>query len=241
MVHVVDLGFVLVALALSAGGIVQGCIGFGMVVVAFPVLVMVEPALMPQTILVVSLPTTLVNAYKNRGEANYREVAWLSTGRIPGLVLGVLLVSRVDRSSLAIAGGLVVLVAVGLSLVAPSLRRNIPTMLTIGGVSALFGTSIGIGGPPLGLLYQHERGPRLRSTISLIMLTGAPVSLLLLAVAGQLHHADVATGAALAPFAVSGTMIAPRFAPWFDERMRKIILVLCASASIVAMAKVLLT
>ena len=79
--HVVDLAFALVALALLIGAVVQGCIGFGMIVIAFPVLVMVEPALMPQSILVVSLPITFLNAYKNFGGADYRGVGWLSAGR----------------------------------------------------------------------------------------------------------------------------------------------------------------
>jgi uncharacterized protein len=111
---------------------------------------------------------------------------------------------------------------------------------SVGGISALFGTAIGIGGPPLGLLYQHETGARLRSTISVIMLTGAPISLVLLAVAGHLSRADVVTGAALAPFAVVGAVLAPRFTRWFDDRMRMTILIICAAASIVAMGDLLI-
>ena len=83
-------------------------------------------------------------------------------------------------------------------------------------------------------------GRQLRSTISLIMLTGAPISLVMLAVVGQLSQTDVATGAALAPFAVAGILAAPRFRPWFDERMRRTILILCAMASVVAMVRVLI-
>lgn len=237
--HVVDLAFALVALALLIGAVVQGCIGFGMVVIAFPVLVMVEPALMPQSILVVSLPITFLNAYKNFGGAEYREVGWLSAGRIPGLIGGLVLLGMAERSTLALGGGMVVLVAVALSLWAPRLPRNVPTMLAVGGISALFGTAIGIGGPPLGLLYQHETGQRLRSTISLIMLTGAPVSLTLLAITGDLSRTDMQTGAALVPFAIAGSLIAPRFAPWFDDRIRKAVLSICAAAAVLAMAKVL--
>ena len=73
------------------------------------------------------------------------------------------------------------------------------------------------------------------------MLTGAPISLVLLALTGQLSSADVATGAALAPFAVIGLLVAPRFRPWFDERMRRTILVLCAAASVVAVHHLVLS
>ncbi|MDA3038102.1 MAG: sulfite exporter TauE/SafE family protein [Actinomycetota bacterium] len=237
--HVVDLAFALVASAMLVGAVVQGCVGFGMIVIAFPVLVVVEPALMPQTILVVSLPITLLNAFTNFGGAEYREVGWISLGRIPGLAGGLLLLGMADRSTLALGGGLVVLVAVALSVWAPRLPRNVPTMLAVGSISALFGTAIGIGGPPLGLLYQHETGQRLRSTISLVMLTGAPISLILLAAIGDLSRVDVQTGAALVPFAVVGSLLAPRFAPGFDDRIRKAVLSICAAAAVIAMARVL--
>ena len=238
--HVVGFDLLVVALALAIGAVVQGCIGFGMIVVAFPVLVTVEPALMPQSILVVSLPITFLNAFKYFGGADYREVGWLSLGRVPGLIGGIVLVAMADQSALVVGGATVVLIAVVLSLWAPQLKRTVPTLLTVGGVSALFGTAIGIGGPPLGLLYQHETGQRLRSTISLIMLSGAPVSVSLLALTGNLSQTDLATGAALVPFAVAGSLLAPRFAPWFDERTRKAVLITSAGAATVTIARVLL-
>ncbi len=239
--HAVDLAFAAVAFALFIGAILQGCIGFGMVVLAFPVLITVDPSLLPQSVLVAALPTIALNAVRNWGAADYREVSWLMVGRVPGLIGGLLLVHLVARSWLAIGGGLVVLAAVGLSIWTPQVRRTIGNLLAAGAISALFGTAIGIGGPPLGLLYQHESGRQLRSTITALMITGAPVSLLLLALTGQVSMTDAQTGVALAPFTVAGTLVAPRFMPWFDERVRLTVLVVCAFAALVAITRVAFT
>lgn len=239
--HVVDLAFVIVALALFVGAILQGCIGFGMIVLAFPVIVVIEPALLPQTVLLASLPTIVLNAVRNWGEADYREVGWLMAGRAPGLIGGVLLVQLVERSYLAVGGGLVVLIAVALSIWAPRVKRTTANLFGAGVVSALFGTAIGIGGPPLGLLYQHETGARLRGTVSLLMITGGPISVGLLALAGQYNAVDVRTGLALAPATIVGNLLAPRFMPWFDERVRLTVLIVCALAAIAALIRVIAT
>ncbi len=239
--HVVDLALVIVSIALFTGAILQGAIGFGMVVLAFPTIVLVEPDLLPQSILIAGLPPLVMNAWRNRRGADLREVGWITLGRVPGLIGGVALVATVSSAYLALGGGLVVLSAVALSIWAPSLRRTVPTLLGVGTISALFGTTIAIGGPPLGLLYQHESGPRLRGTISLLMLAGGPISLLLLALGGQVSAIDVRTGLALMPASVLGTLVAPTLTHWFDERLRLTVLGVCAFTAVIAMTRVLWT
>lgn len=236
--HVVGLALVAALLAVFVGAILQGCIGFGMVVLAFPVLVSLEPALLPGSVLFASFPLITVNLYRHWDGANYSEVGWLMSGRIPGMLVAVALVRSVDRSVLAIGGGLVVLAAVALSLWAPRIDRTRGSLIGAGGVSGLFGTAVGIGGPPLGLLYQHEDGPTLRSTVSVLMFLGAPLSAAILGLSGALSMTDVRTGLAFMPATTLGILAAPKFIPWFDARLRITVLVVCALAAIVAMARV---
>ncbi|MEZ5378186.1 MAG: sulfite exporter TauE/SafE family protein [Acidimicrobiales bacterium] len=236
--HVVGLALVAALLAVFVGAILQGCIGFGMVVLAFPVLVSLEPALLPGTVLLASIPLVTINLYRNWSGADFGEVAWLMSGRIPGMLAAVLLVRSVDRSVLAIGGGLVVLAAVALSLWAPSIQRNRATLVGAGAISGLFGTAVGIGGPPLGLLYQHETGPKLRSTVSVLMFVGAPLSAAILAISGELTAADLRTGLVFMPATTLGILSAPKFIPWVDTRLRVTVLVVCAIAALVAMARV---
>ncbi len=238
--HIVGLALVAALLAVFVGAILQGCIGFGMVVLAFPVLVSLDPALLPGTVLLASIPLVSINLYRNWAGADVGEVGWLMGGRIPGMLAAIVLVRSVDRSALAIGGGLVVLAAVALSLWAPRIERNRTTLAAAGLVSGLFGTAIGIGGPPIGLLYQHETGAKLRSTVSVLMFAGAPLSAALLAASGELSSADVRTGLAFMPATTLGILLAPKFIPWVDSRLRVTVLVVCALAAIVAMGRVVL-
>ncbi len=238
--HVVGLALVAALLAIFVGAILQGCIGFGMVVLAFPVLVSLEPAILPGSVLLASIPLVTINLYRNWAGADYREVGWLMGGRLPGMFAAVLLVRSVDRSILAIGGGLVVLFAVGLSVWAPTIQRTRSTLIGAGAVSGLFGTAVGIGGPPLGLLYQHETGPKLRSTVSVLMFVGAPLSAAILAISGDLTATDLRTGLAFMPATTLGILVAPKFIPWVDSRLRITVLVVCAVAALVAMARVVI-
>ncbi len=238
--HVTGTAFAIVALALFLGAVMQGVIGFGMIALAFPVLVLVNDDLIPQSVLIAGVPIMVIMARRNWNGVVWREVGWVGVGRLPGMVFAVYLLSIVSSPTLALAGGTSVLVAIGLGLWAPPVARTRTNLAAVGMVSGLFGTAIGVGGPPLGLLYQHETGPRLRSTVSVLMLLGSPISLTLLGLDGQVSSTDIRTGLALCPFSVAGIMFAPKVIPWFDERLRIVVLVACAISAIAAMAKIAL-
>ncbi len=238
--HITGTAFAAVALALFLGAALQGVIGFGMIVLAYPVLITVEPALIPQTTLMTSLPVVALMAWRGRGNADWSEVGWVTLGRLPGYIAALIVLGILSRDLLSIVGGLSVLSAVALSLWAPHVPRTRQTMILGGATSALFGTAISIGGPPIGLLYQSESGERLRSTVSLQMLFGAPVSLLVLLLAGRMEATDLRTGLALLPFTLTGNYSAKWVIPHFDDRLRPLVLSVCALAAGFAILRVVL-
>lgn len=240
-VHITGIAFLVVALALFVGAAIQGTIGFGMVVIAYPIILIVEPALVPQSTIVCALPTLAFMAWRHRGDSDWSEVGWFSLGRVPGYAGAVLILGYATREALTIVGGLTVLVAVALSLWAPGVARTPPTLAVGGLASAFFGASTGIGGPPVGLLYQNEQGERMRSTVSLQMLFGAPVSFGVLIASGHLDGTDIRTGIALLPFTLAGTYAARWVIPHFDDRLRPLILSTCGLAAIFALSRVALS
>ncbi len=235
--HVEGVELVIVALALFLGAVVQGSLGFGMVLVSFPVLVITEPELLPQTTMIVALPMILSLAWRHRGGAVWRDVGIVTLGRLPGIGLAILILSVASARAIGLMAGATVLAAVALSFWAPAVPKTTPNLLMAGVVSALFGTSVSIGGPPLALLFQHEAGPRLRSTMTSIMLFGGPLSLLFLAVSGNVDRTDVRTGIALAPFSILGSYCSRWVIPYIDDRLRPTILSICAFGAIVAMIR----
>lgn len=235
--HVVGIEFVVVALALCLGAMVQGSLGFGMVLVSFPVLVITEPELLPQTTMIVALPMIVSLAWRHRGGAVWRDVGLITLGRLPGIGLAIAILSIASPRAIGLMAGVTVLAAVAVSFWAPAVPKTTPNMLIAGVISALFGTSVSIGGPPLALLFQHESGPRLRSTMTSIMLFGGPLSLVILALSGQVASVDVRTGLALAPFSVIGSYSSRWVIPYVDDRLRPIILTICAFGALIAIAR----
>lgn len=237
---IVGWAFVAVAIAVMVGSVLQGVIGFGAVILSFPVLVLVEPELLPQSLLIVGVFNTTFIAWRNRGHAEWGEAKWFVAGRPFGLAGAVAILAVADKTTITLAGGSVVLAAVVVSLWAPDVDRTPRTLLAGGFVSSLFGASISIGGPPMGLLYQRSDGDSLRGTVSALSLTGAPVGFLVLVSTGNMEAADVRTGMALVPFALLGAYSSRFVIPWFDQRLRAVILVVCAVAAAGAMARVLI-
>lgn len=230
-------GLAAVAAALFAGAVLQRCIGFGMIVLAFPVLAVVEPALVPRATLVAGTGIVFYNAWINRGDVPWGEIGWLVAGRIPGWVLGTWLLTQLPPRTIALAGGAVVILSIAVSYLAPSLPRTPATLAGVGTVSSLFGITLSIGGPYLGLLYQHETGDRVRTILSFMMLTAAPVNLAILGATGNLPAEHLRTGLVLAPVAMAGVVLGGFVVPWVDDRIRPLILGVCILATVAAMAR----
>src|SRR5699024_9270674 len=119
--------------------------------------------------------------------------------RVPGTVLGTLAVANLPQRSFAVLVGVFVLICVGISVTPWRPRASAPTVCAAGFVGGVTGTASAIGGPPVALLYQHERGARIRATLSAYMVFGGLVSLGGLALGGQISGTEIGASAALIP------------------------------------------
>jgi uncharacterized membrane protein YfcA len=107
-------------LSLLAGGLIVfaasflgGVTGFGYTLVATPLLLLLGYAL-PFVVtanLSVACITRMSVAYRFRADANRKRAAGLIAGAVPGLWLGVVVLTSVDESTIKLAAGIVVMVA----------------------------------------------------------------------------------------------------------------------------------
>ena len=205
---------VLGAAALALGGALHGSMGFGIGLVAAPLLVLIDPELIPGPMLCYGVLLAAMITVRDRATADERGVRWLILGRVPGMVLGALAVTWLSTTGLAIVFALAILAVVAVSAAGVSLPQTTPALLGAGTMSGLMGTTLGVGGPPLALAYQRSHGDEIRGTLAPIQTFGAATSLAALAVVGEFGLTDLARGLLLAPgmvvgFAVSG-WVAPR-------------------------------
>lgn len=237
--HIGLLELAIVGAAVFCGAIIQGNLGFGTTITAFAVIVLVEPELLPQSMMIASTPMIATLLVRHFRGANLGEVATVLIGRIPGIALAIYLLRTVDHTYIVIGGAFLVLAVVVSSAKGATIERTRTTLLLSGAASGLGGTALSIGGPPVALLYQREQGPSLRATMSWLAATGVPIAAAGLALSGEFSTTDLKTGLGLVPFTMAGTLLAPRLTPWFDGRLRPIVLTVCGAGAVVALLRLL--
>lgn len=206
-----------VAVAVAAGATLQGSVGFGMNLVSVPVFALVLPKALPVTAIVLGIPISIGMARYEWHAVDRAGVGWIIAGRIPGSVIGALIVATVSTPVLQGLAGGIVLVLVVASMTVPPLPVRSSTQAVAGVVSGLTSTSAGIGGPPLALLYQHHPGPTMRSTLAASFMFGTLLSLATLGIARQVGIDQVLLGAGLAPVVVGGAVAGRRLHGFLDR------------------------
>lgn len=179
---------VLLAMAIIfLGSFVQSAIGFGLAVVAAPLLFLVSPEYVPAPIVMVALFNSLFNAYKYRNNIALGGLKMAIYGRIPGSIMGGVLLLYVSSSALSLWLGVMVLLAVLVSFL-PVRFEPTPNRMAIAGVfSGFMGTSSSIGGPPMALILQHQDAASLRGNLAAFFVFSSIISLVVQYFIGYLH------------------------------------------------------
>lgn len=233
--------FVIVALAVLCGSLIQGSVGLGLGLVAAPVTALVDPTLIPGTLLWLAAVLPILTLVADAANADWRGLAWAFTGRVPATVLGAWVVSIVSAQVMGLLVGGLVLAAVVLTTRSFRLPKRRSVLVAAGVVSGVSGTATSIGGPPLALVYQHEPASRIRSTLAVYFVGGAALSLTVLAMVGELTARQGVLALWLAPllvggFALSG-LVRRHLRP---AAVRAAVLVVCAAAALALIARSLL-
>ena len=227
--------------AVLAGAFVQGTVGFGVNILAAPVMALVEPDALPAVLILAALPLATGMLVREHGHIDRDGLRWLLIGRLPGTALGALVVATLPSDDLAAVIGALVLVAVGMSVAAPPLAVTRSTALAVGALSGAMGTASSIGGPPPALLYQHHPGAVLRSTTAALFVVGTILSASALAVAGEVTVDDVVLAAVLTPAIAGGLGLSHVLAGHIDAGwLRPAVLVVAAVAGVATMLRGLL-
>jgi uncharacterized membrane protein YfcA len=197
----------LAGLVVALGALVQGSVGFGLSLVAAPLLALLDPRLVPVPLLALVTVHALLALHRERGDADWRGVGWALLGRLPGIALGAYAVAALPERPFAALVAVTVLAAAVLSAVRWRPRPTAPALVVAGMVSGVGGTATAIGGPPVALLYQDATGPQVRATLAAYFTSGAVLSLAGLAAAGQVTGHALEASLVLAPFMVVGFLL----------------------------------
>jgi uncharacterized membrane protein YfcA len=194
----------LAGLAVALGALVQGSVGFGIALVAAPLLAIIDPRLVPVPMLLLATAHATLTLRREYRHADWTGVGWALLGRLPGIAIGVLAVAVLPPRWFGLAVAVVVLACVALSVVRWRPRPTVPALLLAGVVSGAAGTASAIGGPPVALLYQHAPGARVRATMAAYFVVGSVLSLTGLFLGGQFGGDALRAAATMVPFLVAG-------------------------------------
>lgn len=217
----------------AAGACAQGAIGFGLGLLAAPVLAILDPDLVPGPLLLAASALTVMVAIRERGQLDLRGVKWAVFGRIPGSALGAVAVATLPHDALLVVFAVLVLGAVAISIGGWRVQPAPSTLFAAGATSGLMGSITSIGGPPMAIVYQHRSGPELRSALALFFVFGSVLSVLLLTLVGEMGPSDAGAGLLLMPPVIGGFVASRYLARWLDRGLlRPVLLAFSASAAI---------
>ena len=230
----------LIGAVTCVGAFVQSVVGLGLGLLVAPVVAMVEPGLVPALPLWLALMISGSMLLGERRHVDWGALAWALPARVPGTVVGAWLVVTFSDQAIAVAIGVMVLVAVVVTLGTVHVPVNPASLTAAGVVAGVSGTATSIGGPPIALLFQRREPEVVRSTLSVFFFLGVVVSLVGLAWSGSLTEASWHLGLLRAPLVALGAFAGsaardrvPR------DRFRVGVLLICAASALALLVQAL--
>jgi hypothetical protein len=189
---------------MAIGAAVQGSIGFGAGLLAGPVLLLIDPRFVPGPLLAAGLVLTILVAHREWEAIDYPALWQLTLGRFLGTLPAAGLLAVVSRAAFDTVFGVLVLIAVALTLAGGTPRRTPARVVAAGVASGFMGTISSIGGPAAAFALQGVSGPRFRATLAMQLLVGGSISLLAVFFAGYFGAGEVALAGILVPGVLLG-------------------------------------
>ncbi|NLP62698.1 sulfite exporter TauE/SafE family protein [Paraburkholderia sacchari] len=199
--------FLILAATVTIAAFIQGAVGVGFALICAPVIGLIDPGLLPVSLLILMLPLNVYLAWRERPALDSNGTLWITVGRTVGAVGGVLIISRISAHDLNLFIGASTIAAAVATLCAPTFAPGRNALITAGAVTGITETATGIGGPALAMVFQHYRAPALRSTIALCFAIGEAVSLVMLSFTGQISVDRFVSALLLVPPVILGAFI----------------------------------
>ena len=191
--------------AVVLGATIQGAVGFGMNLIALPLLMALDERFIPAPLLIAHLLLVVCLSTIEWRRIDRTILVPAVIGAIPGTALGMLLITLMSRSAFV---GFTIAVLVG-GIAATALRVKVPRtpgfVGIIGAVCGLTGTTTSVNGPPLGMIMIGGSPlPAIRSTLAAFLLLSTVFSLLALYIGGKFTAATMGLAASLVPGTLAG-------------------------------------
>lgn len=193
---------------LLVASLFQSAVGFGASLIAMPVVVQIEPDLVPGSMVLATVALNVLVMIRDRSSVELPALSTAGLGAIGGSAIGLAIVSQVSEKALQVLVALCVLAMVILvATVHATPPRSLRNLLAAGTASGFASTTAGIGGPPIALLFADAEGSRIRGSLATFFVFSAAPTLFALRLAGRFDDGRILAGVALMPAAIVGYLL----------------------------------
>jgi uncharacterized protein len=230
---------VVAAVAIMAlGSALQAAVGIGLALLVVPVLALIDPAYIPGPMLLAGSVLAAMTAWRER-QALDRPGLYLSlAGLLIGTIVGALALKALQGPTLPKAFGILVLLAVLLSIFGPPLKATGPSLSMAGGAAGLMGTMVGIHGPPIALVFQNADPAVARAMLGAFFTIAYLGAVAALVAVGLFGWPELTRAAILLPGVGLGLVAAPYIAPLINRsRLKWAILAVSSVSALTLLAR----
>ncbi|MGI2224181.1 sulfite exporter TauE/SafE family protein [Shewanella frigidimarina] len=225
---------ILASIIVFFGALTQSLIGFGLAVVASPLLYIVNPQLVPVPIIVMGFAISAMTLFRERGHLQFNGLQYALLGRIPGGFLGAGLLLFAPQAILGLVIAAIVFIAVILSIFRFSAPINRLSLFIAGVFSGIFGNIAAIGGPPMAILLAGQDPSQFRAALSAFFVFSSLIALAILTIVGLVEVKHLWLSLLLLPSVVAGYLVSGRLIGRVDkDKTRIVTLVLCSISAAV--------
>jgi len=230
------LQLLLANLALLAGACLQGVAGYGIGTLSAPLLFLISPALLPAPLVWNAVVLTVLMLLRNRASLEIRQVRFAIGGGVGGAIMAGLTLLVLSPQGFELIFGALILTGVALSVGGLKPQLNARNSILAGAASTYMGTITAVGGPPIALIYQNQKGPLVRANMSAFFLLASFLSLAALLASGYLGQRELWLFITTLPGVIAGFLLSALFVNRMPfEWLRPIILAIAAIAGAAAL------
>jgi len=223
---------------MAAGSALQAAFGMGLALFVVPLLALLDVRLVPGPMLFASIGLCFAMAHAGRKKIRGPEIGMATIGLLGGTAIGAAALLFIPSDALPRVFGALIVAAVLVSVLGVTLRATAPALLGGGTAAGIMGVMVGIHGPPVALVFQHDEPDRTRAMLGAFFALAYPISILGMMPAGFFGLTELALGVALMPGVALGYALAPLVARRIDRnRMRIGILAISAASGLMLLLR----
>lgn len=227
--------FLIIFSLITFGAITQSAIGIGFGIPAC-FLVLLEPSMVPSCIILMGSFLALSNAMLSFQDIIKVDLIYAYSGRVIGSLLAMpLIFFTLGTNKYLIIFGFLLLIATYMSAKKWNIVATKKNIIIAGTASGLMGTLIGIGGPPMAIVYQNSSARKVVATLNMFFGIGALFSVILFIYYDLINLPEVMKSIYLAPALVIGTYVGRRsiIRDFVDRNLKKLIITVCFISAVV--------